>query len=325
MPPRLAFESVSKSFSKRVALDRLTLQLEPGEILGFLGPNGAGKTTAIHLALGFLHPTSGSGNLLGMPFGVAEARARLGFVPDQPVFFAEPADSSVRFAATLNGVTDPRLRQRVQELLAATGLLDGGRNLKKDARRFSRGMQQRLALAQALANDPDLLILDEPASGLDPAGVLEVRELLREARQAGKSVFFSSHQLAEVEHVCDRIAFLHRGRLVRYGTLALLLQESDRMEAQIRGLAQSAIDPLLLQFPATEKREERNGSGGGDSTLCFIFPRDQQRATLEAVWNAGGEIVSLVPRRKKLEELFFDWTGEMSEPSHPGSNEELSR
>ena len=282
MAPRLEFNAVSKVFGGRAALDQLTLALEPGEILGFLGPNGAGKTTAIHLALGLLRPSSGTGSLLGRPFGEAEARARLGFVPDLPVFFAERASSSVEFAARLNGVHHPQLQESIRGLLASVGLPQQGKDATRDARKFSRGMQQRLALAQALINDPDLLILDEPASALDPAGVLQVRELLRQARQAGKSVFFSSHQLTEVEHICDRIAFLREGRLVRYGKLETLLTESNRMEARIRD---------------AEGIEAKR-----------IFPRDEQRRVLEEVWNSGGEIVSLAPVRRTLEELFLNWS-----------------
>ena len=282
MAPRLEFIAVSKVFGGRVALDQLTLALEPGEILGFLGPNGAGKTTAINLSLGLLRPSSGTGSLLGRPFGEAKARARLGFVPDQPVFFAEPASSSVEFAARLNGVRDPGLKEKIGALLASVGLPQGGKEGTRDSRKLSRGMQQRLALAQALINDPELLILDEPASSLDPAGVLQVRELLRDAREAGKSVFFSSHQLTEIEHICDRIAFLREGRLVRYGTLQALLKGSDSMEARIR------------QISGLESQR--------------IFHRDEQRRVLEEVWNAGGEILSLTPVRRTLEELFLSWS-----------------
>ncbi len=157
MAHRLTFSAISKQFGKQVALHPLSLSLEDGEILGFLGPNGAGKTTAIHLALGFLHASSGSGTLLGKPFGDAQARSRLGFVPDVPVFFSESAARSVEFAAQLNGVNDPHLARSIRDLLDATGLQGEDARQRKDARQFSRGMQQRLALAQAFINDPELL------------------------------------------------------------------------------------------------------------------------------------------------------------------------
>jgi ABC-2 type transport system ATP-binding protein len=296
MPPRLTFSAIAKQFGQQTALHPLTLSLEDGEILGFLGPNGAGKTTAIHLALGFLRPSSGGGTLLGKPFGDPQARARLGFVPDVPVFFAESAFRSVEFAARLNGVKNPRLASDIRELLGAVGLADE----RKEARQFSRGMQQRLGLAQALINDPDLLILDEPASALDPAGVQQVRELLRNARRAGKSIFFSSHQLTEVEHICDRIAFLNQGRMVHCGSLKEFQSESDRVEIELRGLS---ADEVKRMFPAAAM------SGGDAAAIRIQVPMQEQRRAIEIVWTAGGEIVSLAPIRRRLEDLFLEWSG----------------
>jgi ABC-2 type transport system ATP-binding protein len=296
MAPRLAFSAVSKQFGKYTALHPLSLTLQPGEILGFLGPNGAGKTTAIHLALGFLRPSSGSGSLLGKPFGDAQARARLGFVPDVPVFFSESGFSSVELAARLNGVNDSRLAKEIRDLLAAVGLP----NDRKDARQYSRGMQQRLALAQALVNDPELLILDEPAAALDPAGVQQVRELLRHARNDGKSIFFSSHQLTEVEHICDRIAFLNQGRLVRCGSLREFQSESDRVEIEVRGISAERVNQI---YPGT------TSAGAGPDSIRMTVPAQDQRRVIEAVWSAGGEIVSLAPLRRRLEDLFLEWSG----------------
>lgn len=292
MTHRLEFAGISKKFGRQTALHPLTLSLEPGEILGFLGPNGAGKTTAIHLALGFLRPTSGTGTLLGQPFGNAHARSRLGFVPDVPVFFAETGFRSVDFAARLNGVTDPHLAATIRDLLDKVGLPDNG----KDAKQFSRGMQQRLGLAQALINDPDLLILDEPTAALDPTGVQQVRELLRTARSAGKSIFFSSHQLTEVEQICDRIAFLHQGRLIRCGSLKDFQTDADRVEMEVRGMPLSELNRI---YPAT----------AGPAHLRIIIPAQEQRRAIEAIWNAGGEIVSMAPLRRSLEDLFLEWTG----------------
>jgi ABC-2 type transport system ATP-binding protein len=293
MAPRLEFSDISKQFGNYTALHPLTLSLEPGEILGFLGPNGAGKTTAIHLALGFLWPSTGSGTLLGKPFGDAEARSRLGFVPDVPIFFPESGFRSVELAARLNGIDDPLLAKNIRDLLGAVGLPDD----RKDARQYSRGMQQRLALAQALINDPELLILDEPAAALDPAGVQQVRELLRNARHAGKSIFFSSHQLTEVEQICDQIAFLNQGRLVRSGSLKEFQGQSDRVEIEVRGLSLAEVSRIS---PATA-----NESGA----IRMTVPTQEQRRVIEAVWNAGGEIVSLAPLRHRLEDLFLEWSG----------------
>jgi ABC-2 type transport system ATP-binding protein len=294
MAPRLAFTAISKQFGSYTALHPLTLSLEPGEILGFLGPNGAGKTTAIHLALGFLRPSSGGGSLLGKPFGDAEARARLGFVPDVPVFFPESGFRSVELVARLNGINDPRLTKNIRDLLEAVGLP----NDRKDARQYSRGMQQRLALAQALINDPELLILDEPAAALDPAGVQQVRELLRSARHAGKSIFFSSHQLTEVEHIC--IAFLNQGRLIRSGSLREFQSESDRVEIELRGISPAQLNHI---HPGAA------GAGANPDTICISIPAQEKRRVIEAVWAAGGEVVSLAPVRRRLEDLFLEWSG----------------
>jgi ABC-2 type transport system ATP-binding protein len=293
MAPRLEFSAISKQFGNYTALHPLTLSLEPGEILGFLGPNGAGKTTAIHLALGFLWPSTGSGTLLGKPFGDAEARSRIGFVPDVPVFFPENGSRSVEFAARLNGIDDPRLAKNIRDLLGSVGLPDD----RKDARQYSRGMQQRLALAQALINDPELLILDEPAAALDPAVVQQVRELLRNARHAGKSIFFSSHQLTEVEQICDQIAFLNQGRLVRSGSLKEFQGQSDRVEIEVRGL------------PLADANRISSATANENGAIRMTVPMQEQRRVIEAVWTAGGEIVSLAPLRHRLEDLFLDWSG----------------
>lgn len=233
---------------------------------------------------------------MGKPFGNPEARARLGFVPDVPVFFAENGFHSVELAARLNGMSDPQLAQDIRDLLQVVGLP----NDTKDARRYSRGMQQRLALAQALINDPDLLILDEPAAALDPAGVQQVRELLRSARQAGKSIFFSSHQLTEVEQICDRIAFLNQGRLIRYGSLRELQSQSDRIAIEVRGVSLDEADRL---YPGAAT------AGAAPASIRLTIPQREQRRVIEAIWSAGGEIVSLAPLQRRLEELFLEWSG----------------
>jgi ABC-2 type transport system ATP-binding protein len=291
----LEFLGTTKKFNSYLALDHLTLALQPGEILGFLGPNGAGKTTAIHLAMGFLKPTSGGGLLSGRPFGDTETRRRVGHLPDVPAFFAEGARSAVEFAGKLNGMRNPRLRERTRELLGRMDLLSAG----KDARRFSRGMQQRLGLAQALVNDPEVLVLDEPTSALDPRGVMEVRELLRAARDEGKSIFFSSHQLSEVEQVCDRIAFLHKGKLLREGPLEQFLRESGRSE-------------IILRGPALDGFQEYQ-SASQDGMLRYVVPTHMQRGLIEQAWMAGAELVSVAPLRRTLEELFVSWSESGSE------------
>ena len=300
MAAALEFQNISKHFGEHAALDSLSLTLERGEILGFLGPNGAGKTTAIHLALGFLRPTAGAGSILGNPFGDTATRARIGFLPDAPAFFAGSAADAVELVGRLNNTANPRLRERSRALLSQLNLTSAGR----DARRFSRGMQQRLGIAQALVNDPEVLILDEPTSALDPPGVLEVRELLRAARHEGKSIFFSSHQLSEVEQICDRIAFLDHGRLLRQGTLVSFLEDNGQTEIVLQGVSADSevlrpYQPYLIHSSGDELR--------------FVVPTDFQREIIERAWATGGTLKSVARQRRTLEELFTRWTEDASE------------
>src|ERR1700753_98762 len=224
MPPALVFDRISKYFGEARALEEVSFAVEPGEILGLGGPNGAGKTPAMQIATGFLLPSSGNGSLMGRRFSDAAARRQLGFVPDAPVFFQGNALSALRFAAALNDLSPSR--EAMEQVLTRVGLTEW----KRDVRRFSRGMQQRLGLAQALVHAPRVLILDEPASALDPLGVLDVRTLLKELRAEGAAILLSSHQLSEVALVSDRVAFLNEGALVRYGRLDELLVTADEVE-----------------------------------------------------------------------------------------------
>jgi ABC-2 type transport system ATP-binding protein len=290
--PALAFNNVSKQYrgffrSQWVtALRDFSLRVEPGEIFGFLGPNGAGKTTAIHLAIGLMFPSSGRGEMLGHEFGHAPTRRRVGFLAENVALYHRPAEKLVRFYGALNGMRDPQLRRRTTEMLKEVEITDiAGRNAGK----FSRGMLQRVGLAQALVNDPELLILDEPASALDPLGRLRVREILQRAREAGKTVFLSSHLLSEVEQICDRIAIVIKGRVARVGTLAELLETQDRFAITAKG-----IDALM--FEGTQQ----NGF------IKITVPALSQRQTIEKIWLAGGEVIAVNPIRRTLEDLFVE-------------------
>src|SRR5690242_9586673 len=210
----LEFNDTTKQYSSffhsdRVkALDHFSLRVEQGEIFGFLGPNGAGKTTAIHIALGLMFPTSGNGSMLGRVFGHAPTRRRVGFLAENVALYHRPAARLVEFYGGLQRMREPHLRQRTTELLKE---LDLASVADRNAGKFSRGMLQRVGLAQALINDPDLLILDEPTSALDPIGRVQVREIMLRVREAGKTVFLSSHLLSEVEQICDRLAIVIKG------------------------------------------------------------------------------------------------------------------
>ncbi len=291
-PAALEFDNVAKqyrSFFQREtvkALDGFSLRVETGEILGFLGPNGAGKTTALHIAVGLMFPTSGRGQMLGHPFGHAATRRRVGFLSENVALYHRPLARLVRFYAALNGVRDPLLRQRTLQMLEQLDLAaSSGRNVGK----FSRGMLQRAGLAQALINDPDLLILDEPASALDPIGRAQVREILLDARRAGKTVFLSSHLLSELEQISDRLAIVVKGRIARVGTLAELLETQERFVITARG-----IDALMFEG------SKQNGF------IEITVPALRQRRTIEQIWLAGGEVVAVHPVRRTLEELFVE-------------------
>ena len=305
MPGALEFENLAKeyrSFASRRrlrALDDFTLQVETGEIFGFLGPNGAGKSTAIHLAMGFMRPTSGSGRMLGQPFGYAPARRRVGFLAENVALYHRRAESLVRFYGALNGMGGSYLKKRGREVLEAVGLLEqASRNVGK----FSRGMLQRIGLAQAFVNDPDLLILDEPTSALDPLARVAVRELLLKAREDGKTIFLSSHLLSEVELVCDRVAVLHRGRLVRLDRTVDLLQSGEQTEILARGIAANAFA----------------GAVAHDGIVRFTVESSKQRPALESVWNLGGEILSVNPVRRSLEDIFLEVTADQAPKTEGG-------
>ncbi|HLK07775.1 MAG TPA: ABC transporter ATP-binding protein [Candidatus Angelobacter sp.] len=290
--PALAFNDVSKHYrgffrSQWVtALHNFSLHVERGEIFGFLGPNGAGKTTAMHLAIGLMFPSSGRGEMLGHEFGHAPTRRRVGFLAENVSLYHRSAAKLVRFYGALNGMRDPQLRQRTTEMLKELELTDVA---DRNAGKFSRGMLQRVGLAQALVNDPDLLILDEPASALDPLGRMRVREILLRAREAGKTVFLSSHLLSEVEQICDRLAIVIKGRVARVGTLAELLESQDRFVITAKG-----IDALMFEG------SQQNGF------IKITVPALTQRRTIEKIWLAGGEVIAVNPIRRTLEDLFVE-------------------
>jgi ABC-2 type transport system ATP-binding protein len=299
MPFALEFDGVNKKYKRWsgppiAALDSFSLQVHRGEIFGFLGPNGAGKTTAIHLAMGFMRATSGRGLMLDKPFGHAPTRRKVGFLAENVALYARPAEQLVRFYGGLNGMSGPVLRQRAGEMLDSVGLASEAR---RNVGRFSRGMLQRVGLAQALVNDPELLILDEPTSALDPLARVHVRELLVRMRDSGTTVFLSSHLLSEVELVCDRVAILNKGRVIAVGRTSELLRAGGKTEVVARGISPDA-------FP---------GATTKNGTIRFAVPASAQRAALEQVWSLGGEIVSVNPEHRTLEQLFLQLTNAGSE------------
>jgi ABC-2 type transport system ATP-binding protein len=197
------------------ALRGLDLSVHPGEVFGFLGPNGAGKTTTINVMLGFIPPTRGTAYLFGIDVRQPIARQRIGYLPEMTYYYKFlTAEELLRFYARIFGIPRRDADRRIDRLLKLVELEPARKRL---IRTYSKGMQQRVGLAQALINDPDLLILDEPTSGLDPLGRMKVREIIQRLKNDGKTVFFSSHELGEVETVCDRVAIINQGELKTQG------------------------------------------------------------------------------------------------------------
>lgn len=292
--PVLEYRQITKDYRVGVRRRRLralrdfSLSVNRGEIFGFLGPNGAGKTTAIHLAMGFMRPTSGDGQMLGRKFGDAPTRARVGFLAENLAVHNRRVSELIEFYAELNSVQNPR--QAAAEVIERLGLAEMSNRITM---KLSRGMQQRVGLAQAIVNDPELLILDEPTSALDPVARVMVRELLVELKRKGKTVFVSSHLLSEVEAVCDRIAILRRGELVQVGPIAQLLEQADRCSVVARGITREMFPSAVAQ----------NGF------LTLDVERVRQREIIERIWSSGGEVVSVNPVRESLEEMFLRLAG----------------
>ena len=249
MPPAIRIEGLTKDFAvgfwrkPRRALDGLTLDIAPGEVFGFLGPNGAGKTTTLKLLMQLLFPTSGRMEILGRPAGDLELRRRIGFLPEEPYFYEYlTAEELLAYFGSLFGLSGPERSARVARLLDEAGIA-GERRLP--LRKLSKGMIQRVGIAQALLNDPDLVIFDEPMSGLDPLGRRDVRALILALRDRGCTVFFSSHVLSDAEALCCRVGILAKGRLLTAGRISDLLAGNVRgWELIVAGVSAVVLTPL---------------------------------------------------------------------------------
>jgi ABC-2 type transport system ATP-binding protein len=218
---RVEFRSKGRSQQVKQALAGLNLSIRAGEVFGFLGPNGAGKTTAINVLLGFIRPTSGRAKLFGVDTSQPLARQRIGYLPEQTYYYKFlSAEETLRFYTRIFQIPRAEAERRIDAVLK---LVDLEQARKRPLKTYSKGMQQRVGLAQALINNPDLLILDEPTSGLDPLGRMKVREIIERLKGEGKTVFFSSHELGEVETVCDRVAILCEGKLKAEGSVSQLV------------------------------------------------------------------------------------------------------
>ena len=217
---------VSRRFGDVMAVDNLTLSLGTGEIMGFLGANGAGKTTTIKMLLGLIRPSSGTVSVLGGDPSDAKVRAKIGYMPEIAYYYPYlNARELLAFYGGLCGMDGKTIRARTDELLETVGLADAA---KRPLKTYSKGMLQRAGIAQALLHDPDLLVLDEPFTGLDPLARIHFRELMHRLREQGKSIFFSSHELGETELLCDKVAILKAGRAVYQGPVRQLAGDGEK-------------------------------------------------------------------------------------------------
>jgi ABC-2 type transport system ATP-binding protein len=306
----IEIENLSKDYEtgfwkkKKVrALDDLTLSVRGGQIFGFLGGNGAGKTTTIKILMSLLFPTSGSARILGRDISDVSMRRSIGYCPENPYFYDYlTASELMNYFGELFGLEQSRRKQKTEELLSRVGLdeKDWGKQLRK----FSKGMLQRVGLAQSLINEPELVFLDEPMSGLDPIGRREIRELISELRENGTTVFMSTHILSDIEALCDEVAILRNGRLAEIGKLdELLNKDSDRrgFEISFTGIGEDALKPALAGLNAAiDFASKPNG------VIVTVSDQDEIDAVLAAARGAGGKIVSVEPLKQSLEELFVD-------------------
>jgi ABC-2 type transport system ATP-binding protein len=281
---------------KLKALDDLTLSVNKGEIFGLVGPNGAGKSTSIKLFLGLIQPTAGTGSIDGHPIGTVESRARLGFLPENPALYEFLTGREyLSMVGALLKLPKKVKNERIDALLETIGLAHAH---DLGIRKYSKGMVQRLGLAQALMGDPAVVILDEPMSGLDPIGRKDVRDLIFKLRDEGRTVFFSTHILPDVEMICDRVALLSKGRLTDVGRLDDLLSDRVRtVEVAVGGLPPHAAEKLHRDHAVRDQ---------ADGTMLAQFPTlDAANRFVAEVIPLGARVESFNVLRENLEELFM--------------------
>jgi len=278
-----------------VAVDDLNLRVERGMAFGFLGPNGAGKTTTINMLLGSVYATSGAASLLDMPAGNRRVRARVGFLPEKFQFHDYlTAEEFLDLHGRLYGMERKHRRAQAHEALDMVGLLD---RRKSRIGEFSKGMQQRIGLAQAIFNNPELVILDEPTSALDPIGRRSVRDLIRRLKEKNTTVFLNSHLLSEIEMTCDEVAIIKSGRIVRQGKLDDLLAAKATVDVRVDNYSPAIADAIArasIRFQETE----------GAIQASVADPKDLPDLAA-AIVGAGGRLREFTPRRESLEELFI--------------------
>jgi len=299
----IELKGITKSYrigflrKRKIALEKLNLEVEKGEAFGYLGPNGAGKTTTLKILLNLVRPDAGSATIMGRPCNDVSIKSKVGFLPEHPYFYDYLSGKELlEFYANFFGLDRSQKRKRIADLLDIVSL-SGSEGIA--LRKYSKGMLQRIGIAQTLINDPDILFFDEPLSGLDPIGRKEVKDIILGLKGRGKTIFFCSHVLPDVEMICDRVAILNKGHLVAVGDLESLLIEDVRMvDIEFKGLSREAIE--LIKAEAIRSVEQdyrvRVTVDGGQKVMEILRVIDRQ----------GGSILSVMPQRKSLEELFVN-------------------
>jgi len=302
--PAIEFAGVTKVYQRRFAgsrvpaLSGVSFEVAQGEVCAFLGPNGAGKTTSMSILMGFIYADQGQTRVFGYGPGDVRAKERIGFLPENFAFYRYfNAEKLLNFHLRLSGRQAENPGLLIADLLAKVKLSEY-KGLKIG--RYSRGMVQRLGIAQALLGNPDLLVLDEPTSGLDPAGRKEVRDLILALKAEGKTIFLSSHILSEVEQICDRVIIIDRGHLVRAGALQQMLAEGNRVEIDVDSLPEE-LEATVKERGASVDREANRVRIGVDAA--------QKRAVAEMLWAGGCDVISITPVKSSLEEMFLKVVG----------------
>ncbi len=296
--PAVEIQGLRKVYQQIIAVDEINLVTYRGEAFGFLGPNGAGKSTVVKILTGLVTPTKGTVRVLGQPVNHIETRRQVGYLPEFPSFHRWlKARDFLEFHGRLYGLRGAMLEKRIREVLSMVGL--AGRE-KQKLGTFSKGMLQRIGLAQALINKPDLVILDELVSGLDPVGQRDMRELLRGLKAEGTSIFLNSHLLADVEAICDRVAIINQGRILKVGAPAELFDKKKVLEVRVDHVSAELLRCFSSAAFAPQRAE--------DDPCCLLIEiqHDEQAAAIADIVHAcGARLYTLARRRLSLEQLFF--------------------
>jgi ABC-2 type transport system ATP-binding protein len=299
--PAIKVENLKKTFKvgfrRKVveAVRGVSFEVQPGEIFGFLGPNGAGKTTTMKMMMGLIKPSDGQISLFGLPAAKSSTRAKVGFLPEQPYFYdyLTPLEL-LRFMGKLSHVPEPGLTKQANELIDQIGL---GHARDRTLRKFSKGMLQRLGIAQTLIGDPSLIVLDEPLSGLDPIGRKEIKDIISQAKTDGRTVFFSSHILSDIELLCDRVAIIKDGKILKNGVTSELLAEST---SQVEIVVQADNSDVKELISKLQVETEQLGA-----VIRITADSSEGPTLVTKLVHAGAQVNSVIPRSASLESVFI--------------------